>query len=326
MTEILLSSYTFSIRHRNPQRGHSSNGIDLSNIPILSNGDLLDVIRNILKEFRDNYRKDDSDRTTLGVEKIEVSKRAIAGLLSFGKYGFSSRIYDTQKSMVSYHKKDFEAEVLPFYYLIFVPQPGTQGLLFLQRTGQFGVADEFKSRLTKAIHSKLGDKYIVAITPVVPASVAKDILKRGQVKKIRYTAFKIPPDIADAINHHVVSEDFNVELVLSARRGGAFKIKQALLKHLSDDKDFLVSFLEGETLPRNDTSQSLPPNNVKLEVALEGSNRVINLSELGNTNPYYNITRRITFDETGNAEYDSIHKVAIEMLYEFAKMLGLSHE
>lgn len=328
MANFFLSSYTLNIKHRSSKKQSGKQYMILSNITTASGVDTFDIIRSFLEQSKLNYLHNTYSKTAIGVTEVNCSGRNLSGVIEFGKYGTGSRIFDTRSSTFSYYKSNVEAEFLPFYYLITIPRGAKQGLIFIQRTSQFGVADEFRDLLIKEIKNKLGNSMSVEIKPVIPASVAKDILKRGRVKKVRYTRFKIPTDLAEAIKNHVVLDDFEAELVISARRNRGLGIKQDLVKHLSDDKDFLVSFYEDNTNNQVGDSEltDVKASDVRLEVEIDGSDRVINLAELGHINPYYNITNRVQVAPDGHPVFESIDGIAKDMMKSFLEMLGVDDE
>jgi len=304
MPTVFLSSYTVRLIDR-------STGQMLPIGNFLQGADLLAIFNQYLASLRANLSHDSEAQKLLSVLRYSTKGRNVSGIVETGDYGYESTLYDVQSHSIAHHRTVNEAEMLPFYFIIKLPQQEDEGILLLQRFGQFGIKSTFCDNFIDYFELYYPQIALV-IYPLVPLDLITEYLTKGRVTKIRFIKFSIPSDMADFIEHGHDEEDGQVEFVIKARRNGRIPIVDRLLD-LVQRRGEVRSFYE---------IRDFEYDNVKVEIYINGRRRTIDLSHLERLKTYYDITEDIEIGTTGHPVFESIHEVASGLLNDLSTSIG----
>jgi hypothetical protein len=244
--------------------------------------------------------------------KQNTKNRTIRGIFESGAYGFESSILNNSTQKVVHIKKKDETEVLPFYFLTYVPENSNVGLLFLQRFGVFGVNTVFHSSFKSFFESKFQD-YIVDFNPFVSKELAEEFLSSGNIKEIVLRRMNLPTDLSDKLNmteYHDAIQSIEIRIKSTRKKffGGINKRVKSFLKD-SNAKFFDIPEL------RNIGFDGA--HQISVVSKSSGNTRTIDLSDTGNIRPYYDVNNDVKIDSKGYPTFNSIDDVALSLLEDF---------
>jgi hypothetical protein len=305
MPNILLSSYT--IRLIDKQTG------EMLNLDNFNDGnDLYDVIFQYLNNLSGNWTHDNDTSRLFQTTNINNNSRTLNGIISTGDYGYESDLINTQSMTLAHHRTTTEAEVLPFYFLINIKPNTNEGILLLERFGQYGIKTLFCKNLSDYFSSLFQDIYL-DFYPILPNDYLSEFIKHGRITKIRLIKFSIPSDFADAfVNNGHLEEAGYLEYTIHAKKKGGFPIVDKFCDFLNNPRDLNTLF----------EIQDVSYDNVKVEIVLNGRRRTIDLSNVERFVPYYDITEDVTIGDNGHPQLNSIDAIAKGLLRDIDSSIG----
>jgi hypothetical protein len=135
---------------------------------------------------------DDKDaQQVLEVADIKFGRQQIYVIIKTGTYGLRSDLRDIRNNTVAYQKREYHADMMPFYFHFDLPKGRDKGLLALQRTGMFGIHGPLKACLTKEFKKRFTN-FVLALKLVVTIRKSGAPAQRGSldfVVKLRDTGF-----------------------------------------------------------------------------------------------------------------------------------------
>lgn len=128
------------------------------------------------------------------------SGRFIWGQIESGTYGHGSTLTNVTTKATSYERATDDAELLPFFYLLYVPTGYRQAILILQKNGNLGIKSVLSDSLIKRFNSENEDYGLkLQFKPYLDPQALYDYLTRGEFKKIRFISHSLPRDLADKV-------------------------------------------------------------------------------------------------------------------------------
>ncbi|KAA3615838.1 MAG: hypothetical protein D8M58_22325 [Calditrichaeota bacterium] len=311
MAKIALSTYTIRIRERREPTYERLDRFDRTT-------DFFNTFTQYLLNRNQNYSHVQNIQKLISVSNYSVDNRIITGIIKTGEYGYETELFDIQNNEVSYLRSVNEAELLPFFFQVFLPNNADEGILILQRFGQFGIRKAFSNDFNSYFNQLFPD-YIVEMNPLLPSQIVDQHLRDGVVTKIRFIKFEVPNDIAEAYDNNGHTEEISsTELVVRAKRNQFLSfVPNRLIEFMNREKD--VSNLFELTNFDYDT--------IKVEVKLDNETRTIDLSDLHKIRAYFDITGDVSINENGHPDYDSILQASNGLLNDLRVALrGQAHE
>ncbi|MBN3872186.1 hypothetical protein [Nostoc sp. JL33] len=212
-----LSAYTIRIEKKRSKNSNDNHPPNYRQINCFNgHDDLLSVMSIFIQKLTINS-KNDSYNIYMKASNIQEEGRSISGLIESGIYGISSNLRDVETDSITYKKKKSDAEVLPFYFLIYIPKDTNEGILLLQRTGKYGIRTHFGIFLDKYFSDKFPG-FAVEINTLVQEEIIKRILYGGTIKKVRCVKYQAPIDRVDGLDEGHQEIPYNMEIVLSANK------------------------------------------------------------------------------------------------------------
>ena len=307
-----LSAYTIRVdkkRDRNDERKNQPDYCKLS----CFNGH--DDLHNVMVVFLQNLTvnstnsTNDTYKTYMKTITVEPEGRSIWGVFESGIYGLSSNLRNVDTDSITYKKKKNEADVLPFYFLFYIPKDKNEGILLLQRTGKYGI----RSNLGTFLDKYFSDKYrgfTMEINSLVQEEIIKKMLYNGNIKKLRCVKYQAPVDRFDGLDEGHEELSCNMEVVLSAPR---IPLRNKI-KNFFDSKSSVKTLVELRDF-------NFDYDTVKVDVEIEGSIRTFDLGRLSKSRTYYDISDKVALDNDEHPTVTSMQVITKSYLNEIIKQM-----
>ena len=303
MARCSLATYTIRIKDK-----IRNSYVPVNNIQNIA--DFIDVMKDYLSDRHANLIHQQEQRKLLRIRNFTSRNRVFCGIIETGEYGYEAELYDINTSITTHRRRTSEAEMLPFYFLMFLPQNADEGILILQRFKQYGIKTIFERDINEYVNSRFNSLEL-QIYPLVPSQLIEQYLNNGRILKLRFIRFSFPPDIADAYDSqsHIEDEGYT-EYVISARRKGHIPIVGRILEIINGQRQLneLIEIREFEY------------DNVKIEIDINGNRRTIDLSDISKLRAYIDVSD-VRLGDDGHPLFESINQVAQKLLQDLQTQL-----
>ena len=277
--------------------------------------DLLDLFIEYLTDREAEASQDEEDERLLRVVSYEETDRTIAGIVETGEYGYEADLVDSTTGKTRDRRRRTDAEMLPFYFLLSVPEDHEEAVLILQRFRQFGVRGAMWSDFFYFIEPHRTD-FTFQLNPIVPPGLLERVRRSEDVRSIRFIHHGLPPDIAEKLDPAIeIPEDQGIlEVIIRPERGARFP-------KLGKVKDWWNA--DGH-LPGAVELMGYEFEDVRVQLDVEGKKRTVNFSRPESIRPEYDITQVVGLDQTsGHPQFDSIDSIARDILEDVHHYLGI---
>lgn len=308
MPRFFLSAYTVRVRNPSADTYEQLGNFDGQG------SDLFIVFNDYLQRRRViDPLANEGARKVLRVTRSENPQRTrnISGIIEAGDYGFTSRLYDTDQNLFSYNRRTVEAELLPYFFITQLPRQVDEGVLVLQRTGQYGIRTLLSQDFDREF-SELYPSRRIEINPLIPQQMIQDYLLNGRIAKIRLVKFSISSDIAENydVGDHEESLGYEEHVIVAQRRHN-IPLVGRIREFLNQERN----------LTRIVEIQNFEYNNVKIEVELNGNRRTIDLSHLERLRAQYDVTEDVEIGPDGHPTFASIDNFSVGLLNDISAEL-----
>lgn len=273
--------------------------------------DFLHVAQQYIRDRTHQYSLDQPARKLMRVAHSQNSFRRISGTIETGEYGYRADLYNVATSAVSYQRNTEEAEMLPFYFLVYIPQQQDEAVLMLFRRAQRGI----RTILLQDFQTYFNPLYpntALEINPLVPQSII-DELSRGRITKIRLIKYVIPTDIADALNSggHLETPG-TLEMSVRAGRNGSWPVL-GNVRDVLEGRRGASRFLELD---------GFEYDNAKVEFDIGGKTRTVDLSDIMKLRSLVDISNDVTVGQDGHPVFNSVDVIANNLLRDVLQDMG----
>lgn len=303
MYQISLEAYSVSLRYRNKRNSQ------LTFEKFDGTNNLWDVIANILRAYK-VYRDVPVLQKCICIDSLIKYDHRVRGLVRIGDYGFRTQIVNASTQSKSYDMTEKDAMLHPFFFDFHFPENSQKGILLIQRTGVSGIKGLLES-IIDADFKKLYQEYIIDIRPLMPAQAAKKLISSGKISKVRFVQHKIPSDIADRFNGDQKPQEGDLEIVLRPQRKGI--LRNIPLMEILDGKRGIQELIEME---------NFEPDNIKVEIDIEGKRRIIDFGNLGRLKAAFDITDDVAFGDDGFPTFISMSDASKSLLVDLSDKIG----
>lgn len=315
MSSIGMSVYGIRVQDRETNQNLSLNNLE--------GRTFLRLVNEFVEEYSREYSKVESLEKIFKTEKIEMDTysdekgnelfKYYFGRVKTGAYGYTAEIVNSDTSLVNYTKSVQDAEVMPFCFMLCIPNGNTlQGILILQNHGIYGIKTVFQNKLEKFIKEK--DKnYNIIVGNIAPRVYVRRFLEEGILKKVRFLRYDIPQDNADRlqINNGVKFEGYE-EYVIHKPIGFLQKTK----------KD-IEQYLRGQRAINNIVEiNHFDYDNIKMDFKLGRKNKTLDLKNIDSVVINEDITDSVKLID-GHPTRDSIKPVLLETANDYLNEMGL---
>jgi hypothetical protein len=299
MATITLSAFEINIR---PIR-------ETNNLLILSdfaNGnDLLDFLTQFIGNWQTDSQEliDNTDMQKvlrLSHNTLNPFGRKLSGIVESGHYGYSAEIIDITSGESVHQKGVNHAELIPFYFHLFIPTNKTKGILILQRFKQFGIYRIFSDAIGKEFTRSFSGFKII-LKPLLSDDIAYNLINQGQLKKITFKTSNLSPSILKAADENENENFGRIEYSIVANRGCSLPFLKGLQEKLKTSGNIpeLFGLAEFES------------NLISVTVKLNGKSRTLDLSTLDDVGAYFDITDQVEINKnSAHPEINSIREIS----------------
>lgn len=258
------------------------------------------------------FKTEEIEKGVYEVEGVELF-RYFLGKIKTGAYGYASEIINSNTGELNYSKDIFDAEVMPFYYMVGIPNGEVEnGILILQNHGIYGVKTIFQRYLNDFIKDT-NNGYNLIIGNIAPRTYVTRFLNEGILQRIRFLRYDIPQDRSEqlCINNGVDSDGYE-EYIIHKPIG-----------FLGRKRMELDQFLRGQRLVNNIIEiEDFEYDNIKLDFKLGRRNKTINLKNIDNIIINEDITDLVDLLE-GHPTKESIKPILLDTIFDYLKEMGL---
>lgn len=249
-----LVPYEFEIyEHRNPDNGYNLTQLRAHDTAFSENH-FLDLIENLLKNNQETNLEPPSNDKTFVIEEYHREGNVIEGIVSTGYHGYEAEIRDVESGNMTHLKGENEAEQMPLYFLIYLPQTregkpydnGQTALIILHQVNRIGVKGKLKKHIEQTCLSGVTD-YTMKMDPVTTEDVLEKVIEADRIAKLDINVRKIPGDDEsrmELVKGLSTEEVGTRSIVLRPEHGGSFewvKSKAASLKNTEKHFGTIVS-------------------------------------------------------------------------------------
>ncbi|MEZ4713138.1 MAG: hypothetical protein R3A44_38470 [Caldilineaceae bacterium] len=297
MPKIALAAYSITVhRLRSSQEKCILSMFD-------GEASLFDLLVNYCTDLEKEPYHDEDDRRLMDVEHFTSDSDTVAGRVRTGEYGYESELVDVDAASTSYKRSSADAEMLPFYFLFHVPQNSERGVAIFQRFGNSGIRTLFTQSFS-SYFQEAHPSFRVTLQPLVHNELLQHYLDQGELKKLEFTRFSLPADVADVLNVDGFREHLDsVKIVISAKRNRFFP-----------EPTWLRRLARGDGLQNIVELSDLGYEKLRIEVKLGTSIKKIDITDLNRLRGYFDITDELSLGTSGHPEFDDIHHTATNLL------------
>lgn len=152
--------------------------------------------------------------------------------------------------------------------------------------------------------------YTIDLKPLMPKQAIDALVKRGKLNAVRFVQNVIPSDIADRFNGNRKTQEGEVEIVIRPKKNGFLNMRKIFqvydkTKNLSD----IISV------------ENFSPDNMKLEIEIDGRKRVVDFGNLARVRSSFDVTSDIESDNDGYPTFESMKSSSEALIKTLAKSL-----
>jgi hypothetical protein len=300
MPKISLVPYTVRVRQKwSTERellGHFADGADLFR-----------VFRDILTDLQERTSKNDKEESLLQMAEFSVDeeRRLLSGRLAAGDFGYEADLVDVQSNRLAYHRQTTDAELRPFFFLVYLPNSKDEGVLILEKQGVYGVVGNFGRAIKERFEAGRED-FLLEFNHLVPEGTIQRLVEDNPIKELHFYKFNLPPDQFDlyADSDHE-EEEITAKLILKSPRGGTFSLR-GLTRNVFERGGLggVVELTEGR----------FEYDKAKMEVKVGDSKKMVDVSDMGRMRATYDITEEVERGDDGHPTLESIQERAEDLL------------
>lgn len=295
MPSISLAAFSVRIRRRNDLHRCVLSRFNNSH-------DALEILTMYISQSRTNNDIGNLQKS-YHVANFTNNRRTLSGIIKCGSYGFESDIVEKDTGEEVHHRQIEEAELLPFFFQIYIPIDENEGIVLLQKFGAFGLTGIFRHMIVRRFNRAFPN-YKLELSPLIPEQLLEEYLGAGRIARLRLIRFTLPDDIADSLRHAHEEEECEVELSIKAKRGISLSIRD-LLRDVFMGRRPASRILELEHFQYS---------KAKVELEIDGKPKTIDMTDFSRMRPTFDITGNVEYGPDGHPTYDSIDSEANDIM------------
>ncbi len=311
--EIKLEVYTIKAR----EKGEKDK---LVNINSIQGKNFNAFFQEYIKSFDLKIQVNDEQKRSLKLDSsninVNADLRTISGVIHSGDYGYESEGINIETGKTSYTRRTTDTEILPFYFLLILPEKENKGYVILQRFGGKGIHTIFKKHLSEYFKNKF-ENHLLEFDPYVSRQLANSFIENGDIKKFTLTRYNLPSDIAEQLNFIGHEEDImSIELTIKAKKNRKLPLNNRVKSFIQNPNARMFTSKPLDDLGFNGVHKS------KIEVKHNGNSRTIDLGDTFQLRPYYDIDKTVKKDTSGHPVFESIDRIAKDLLQDLLVEIG----
>ena len=214
----------------------------------LPDDNILDSIANFLDKYKKSPVDDGDLEKTFRVEKFNRDGDVIDGIIRSGGYGYRTILRDIYTN-VEEDKVESQAEELPFYFVISLPET-KRGSTYENNEILWIAFQQINGGGTKTLFYKYLNEYLIKsgtssqleINPVFSGEVLEEVLSSDRIKEIEFRMSETPDDVEE--KYHLLEgmselEQRSQAFALKPDYGGSFERFRAMTRKIKNmDRSF----------------------------------------------------------------------------------------
>ncbi len=313
--EVKLEVYSVRIRRSRDV----SNFLQLDSFD--GDNDFLSFLQTYIQSFDHQIELNENQGKTLKLSsnslRVLSEQRIISGIIESGDYGYESDFYNTESGEHRYRREIEDTEIMPFYFLMYLPADGDKGFVILQRFGVHGIHGIFKTHLTEFFKGRY-ENLMLDFDPFISRGLAQAFIDNGNIREFSLTRYNLSSDIADNLGMRGHAEDImSISISIKAKRNSSLPIGNKVRRFVENPNARIFTLRELDSLGFNGDHKS------KMKVQLGNDTRTIDLADSGQIRPYYDIDNDVQKHPSGHPVFDSINDIAKGLLNDLIIELGI---
>jgi hypothetical protein len=159
-----------------------------------------------MKEYYGTISRDDDREMTFLVDEYHIGDNLVEAIIETGDYGYSAELRDIDSGNKTYQKQPDETEVLPFYFLFWIPETaagefyenGERGIAIFQQINRMGIKTGFHKRIQPIIFGdeddNLGEDTMMEMYPITSQNLLRKLINAERVLRAEFELDDLPPD------------------------------------------------------------------------------------------------------------------------------------
>lgn len=324
MAKITLLTMSLTVEKKGKKSPDEREQEILDNIgknSVITRLDLFDILKDALDDEKSASNEKKQKAWRFSNLNIDSDKRLITGIISAGEYGYETALYNVYTEEERKRSSN-EAELLPHYFLIYLPRNDTHGYMILQRFQNMGVKTIIVDIMKTAFSKNVGN-YKLIVNNALPKCLFDDIINRVTVKEVRYTKYKkmeVPTDEIDNLKPEdapkINTDDYVIERSFKSRNpSGSIPIHgKKLLQLFKDGGDIQQYLVEELNLDADADTLSLVVDDDKSSRTITIFDKNVKLDYNDRLFPYFDVSEEVVYDQTGHPKFSSIDSIAKDYL------------
>lgn len=288
---------------------------------VLCGKSLIDIVKEYISANISKYTSDTSKETLFQFDAVDTKKvmnkkgqqtfQILYGRVKTGEYGIESELVDIHTGDVT-NRTPNQADMLPFGFCIAVPcGEVNNAVIILQTLGIYGMKMSLQNHLEKCVTNVSSDLHLL-LRSIVPKEYIDRYFKKGTLTKIKMTRYEIPEDEADRLGINYGVKQTKEERIIHKPLGFVEKNKKIFSEVFAGQKSY-TDIIQIDGFEYDD---------LKLEFALEGTNKTFNMRDLNSLVVNENITKKVTM-KGGHPTFDSLKIIMRKTAKEYLMGMGL---
>lgn len=250
-------------------------------------------------------KSDEHQRSFHFEQRITNEYRTVHGLLSYGMYGFESKIIDVVTGDQKYNRTITDLEEIPLYCQFWIPEGARHGYVIFQSFQGRSCNTLFMASLCKYFGNEF-QNFFLGYEKLMPEQIIGLQGENVFVKELRLIKKKPSSDIVDRYLGAETSQVKEIELIMRPRRNstlGSFARVRNIVK--SKKNDGLLSY------------DGIDFEEASAQVEINGKRRVVGLLSPSNNTGVIDISEEVKFGEDGHPQFDSVAAISSQLLADF---------
>lgn len=263
-------------------------------------------------------------KNSRGEDVLNPRKPYLTGFIESGEYGTEENIVNVETGETK-EKKEKDALLRPFYFMLYVPQGAKTAILILERISNLGVMTILEKKLREAVSVVLGANakdYVFSIEPMALESVLRRHINTiGGAKKVIFNHVMLSDITPSKLSDGNLNNDeiHNMQITLSAPRNGSINIMSWFQKmkekyeQKKDNRRANICSVSG-----------IEYRDIKFEIEIGGAARTISMQDVGKLGTYLDITNEVELDRNYYPTFASVDKQANILMSDIKQQLEQS--
>jgi hypothetical protein len=285
---IALVPYSLRLWNKNEQRNYVTNRLP-------NNSTLQNQVEAYLQSRHARKSVLNAIQSVVRTDSQHTDGTTTQGILKCGEYGFAADLENLQSGR-QFRRAVNDCEYLPFFFRFTFRDGQDEAIVLLQRFGVSGIKTVLEDDLGSFVENRVPHSKL-SLNPIVSEEYIREILGGG-IKRLRYTKYYVPADVADdigATDH--IEDNASMELVIKAKRNEFLSIPD---------------WMRAGRIDRSNTIEisGIEYDDVKIQVDIEGQKKTVDLSDIQKFRMSLDVTDEVQTGSDGHPTYSTIRIAA----------------